>query len=115
MKKITLKKLAQLRQRCEEAKQALFLEPGYPCRGQVYPYQRGTNHYYKWQRREGGKRIQHTLGVAAMETLLAGIVARKQFEERLQQYYSTCEQYALAKTQIEVNNQKATSDKKKLR
>ena len=114
MKKSDLKKLEQKRQQCEEAKQALFLEAGYPCRGHIYSYQRGNNTYFKWELREAGKRIQKTIGIKKMEALHSGIVERKRFEEYLQEYYSACEEYVFAKVQIDMSEQNAKNSKKKL-
>ena len=99
MSKQTTERLEQLHERIDEAKQALLTDAGMPCRGRIYPYQRGNQRYYKWQRCEGGKRTQRTVGVDAMEALLTGIANKEQFEDRLQGYYAACEAYVLASAQ----------------
>jgi len=88
--------LEELRDRMEEAKQALLADPGIPCRGQLYAYQRGARRYYKWQRCEGGRRTQRTVDLAGMEVVAEGLAVRAQFEQRLQNYYAAAEAYALA-------------------
>lgn len=88
--------MEQLRSRMDEAKRALLLDCGRPCRGHVYPYRRGGRRYWKWERREAGRRVQRTVGVEGMEALVAGIADRAQFEERLQHYYKACEEYVAA-------------------
>ena len=113
MSKQTTERLEQLHERIDEAKQALLTDAGMPCRGRIYPYQRGNKRYYKWQRCEGGKRTQRTVGVEAMEALLTGIASREQFEERLEGYYAACEAYVLASAQERSKEAASTEPQKK--
>ncbi len=112
-KQTTTVRLQQLHEHIDEAKQALLTDAGMPCRGQVFPYQRGNRRYYKWQRCEGGKRTQRTVGVEAMEALLTGIASREQFEERLEGYYAACEAYVLASAQERAKDAANTAPQKK--
>ena len=97
MKTEETSKLEQLQSQMDEARTALLMDSGTPCRGRIYPYKRGARKYWKWERCEDGKRVQRTVGVDAMEALMAGIADRKQLEERLKRYYAASEAYVRAK------------------
>jgi hypothetical protein len=72
----------------DEAQQALLMDAGTPCRGQIHSCQRGPRRYYKWQRCHAGTRTQRTVDVPAMEALVLAIADRAPFEQRLQDYYT---------------------------
>lgn len=105
-------RLEKLQAEMDEAKTALLLDCGTPCRGRLYPYERGKHRYWKWERCENGRRVQRTVGVDDMEALAAGIADRKQLEERLKRYYSTCEEYVRAKVKAEKEEEAAAQKKR---
>ena len=90
----------KLETRVHEAYRALLACAETPCRGQIYPYTRGGRQYFKWEHREDGRRVQHTVGLAEMEALQAGINARAAFEERINAYYAACEELARARAHM---------------